>query len=285
MKTSNSLLDDLKSPYPLQPGHQKIFREQGRVHLPGVFRAETLVYFREVISRAVAKYASPSIPLEKRTTYDKAFLQVMNLWRRDSKVKLFAFSRKLARLAAELMGVSGIRLYHDQALYKEPGGGLTPWHADQYYWPLESDTTCTVWVPLQDTPLEMGPIAFAAGSHHHNFGRDLNIGDDSEEILRAALAKAGFPHVESRFRLGDVSFHGGWTFHHAGPNRTARMRAAMTVIYMEDGIRMIAPRNVHQEQDWERWLPGARVGEPIDSPVNPVLYRSKRANRPFPEVP
>ena len=58
----------------------------------------------------------------------------------------------------------GVRMYHDQALYKEAGGGITPWHADQYYWPLETDKTITAWIPLQATPLEMGPLEFSAGS-------------------------------------------------------------------------------------------------------------------------
>lgn len=42
-----------------------------------------------------------------------------------------------------------MRLYHDQALNKEPGGGYTPWHCDQYYWPVQSDKIVTAWVPLQ----------------------------------------------------------------------------------------------------------------------------------------
>ena len=58
-------------------------------------------------------------------------VQVMNLWERDADVRKFVFGTRLARVAAELMGVSGVRLYHDQALCKLPGGGPTPWHADQ----------------------------------------------------------------------------------------------------------------------------------------------------------
>ena len=47
--------------------------------------------------------------------------------------------------------VEGVRLYHDQALNKEPGGGYTPWHCDAYYWPVLSDKIVTAWVPLQVT--------------------------------------------------------------------------------------------------------------------------------------
>ena len=63
-----------------------------------------------------------------------------------------------------LLEVAGVRLYHDQALFKEAGGGHTPWHADQFYWPLATDRTVTAWVPLVDVPMEMGPLAFATGS-------------------------------------------------------------------------------------------------------------------------
>ena len=210
--------------------------------------------------------------MEERTTYEKAFLQVMNLWRERDAVRAFVFGRRLARVAAELVGVVGVRLYHDQALYKEPGGGHTPWHADQYYWPLATDRCCTAWVPLQDVPLEMGPLAFAAGSHRVEVGRDLPISDESEAEMARELERAALPHVEEPFALGDVSFHAGWTFHRAGANRTGRMRAVMTVIYMDAAMRLAAPKNANQQNDWDTWCPGAVVGETIATPLNPVLY-------------
>ena len=48
--------------------------------------------------------------------------------------------------------MEGVRLYHDQALNKDPGGGYTPWHCDGYYWPVQSDKIVTAWVPLQVPP-------------------------------------------------------------------------------------------------------------------------------------
>jgi ectoine hydroxylase-related dioxygenase (phytanoyl-CoA dioxygenase family) len=184
------------------------------------------------------------------------------------------FGRRLARIAAELLGVRGVRLYHDQALYKEAGGGFTPWHADQYYWPLASDLCCTAWLPLQDTPLEMGPLAFAPGSHRFEYGRDLRISDESEAAAGLALEHAGFSQQVEPFRLGDVSFHSGWTFHRAGENRTDRCREVMTVIYMDVDMRLAAPRNRNQEADREAWCPGTAVGERIETPLNPVLFES-----------
>jgi hypothetical protein len=64
----------------------------------------------------------------------------------------------MARIAAKLMDVDGVRLYHDQALYKEPIGGITPWHADEFYWPLSNDNTVAAWIPLLSIPLRWGPL-------------------------------------------------------------------------------------------------------------------------------
>jgi ectoine hydroxylase-related dioxygenase (phytanoyl-CoA dioxygenase family) len=178
----------------------------------------------------------------------------------------------LARIAAELLGVNGVRLYHDQSLYKESGGGHTPAHADQYYWPLASDRTVTAWIPLQAVPREMGPLAFYSGSHAEPFGRDLPISDESERRITAAMEAGGFLIVDDPFELGDVSFHLGWTFHRAGPNLTDLARSVMTIIYMDQSMRLVGEPRGNQKIDWERWCPGAVPGELIASPLNPVLY-------------
>ncbi len=265
---------DIDSPYALAPDRVAFYRENGFAKLKDVLSAGELRHFGREFTAKVVELNTLHLPMEERTTYQKAFLQVMNLWTKSAIVRQFVLGKRLARLAAELMGVRGVRLYHDQALYKEAHGGLTPWHADQYYWPLATDRCCTAWVPLQETPLEMGPVAFAPGSHRFEHGRDLEIGDESEAALGTALEKQAFGQFEEPFRLGEVSFHSGWTFHRAGVNRSDRCREVMTVIYMDADMRLAAPRNKNQVVDWETWCPGAVVGETIDTPLNPVLYEA-----------
>ena len=168
------------------------------------------------------------------------------------------------------MGCRGVRLYHDQALYKEPGGGITPWHADQYYFPVSNDNVVTIWVPLQNTPLEMGPLAFCEKSHRFQHGRDLEIGDESEITLKEALQQ--FTTNNSPYSLGDVSFHAGWTFHRAEPNTSTKPREVMTVIYMDEEMRLVEPKNKNQVIDMQELCPGVPIGEIIDSPLTPVIY-------------
>ena len=92
-------------------------------------------------------------------------------------------------------------------------------------------------------------------------------------MLRLMLLGRRFEEKSAEaYALGDVSFHAGWTFHRAGPNNTDQMRGVMTVIMMEDGIRLIEPQRQQHENDWHRWCPGAEIGEKVQSPLNPVIY-------------
>ncbi len=128
-------------------------------------------------------------------------------------------------------------------------------------------------ISLQDVPLDMGPVAFANGSHHdaeQGLARTLAIGDESEARLGELMAR--YEVDESPFALGDVSFHAGWTCHRAGPNRTDRTRAVFTIIYMDERIRLIEAEHDNHRADARMWLPGIAPGEIAASPLNPVLY-------------
>lgn len=248
------------------------FRRNGFARLKAVFTAVELKHYGAEITRLTLALNTQTRPIEDRSTYGKAFLQITNLWEHSGQAREFVFGKRLARIAAGLLEVEGARLYHDQSLMKEPGGGMTPAHADQFYWPLASDRSITAWVPLQAVPAEMGPIGFYAGSHGFELGRDLPISDESEARITAEMERQGFALIDDPFDFGEVSFHQGWTFHRAGPNRTKRPRSVMTIIYMDKGMRLKAPSNRNQQIDWDAWCPGARIGEVIETPKNPVLY-------------
>jgi len=269
---SQSILEFLETPYVLRQEQIDFYQKNRYIKLKEVLNQETLAYYNEVITEQVNQMNQEQTALEDRTTYGKAFLQLFNLWLENPSIKELIFSKRIAKIAADLMEVNGVRLYHDQALYKEAGGGITPWHADQYYWPLETDKTVTAWIPLQATPLEMGPLEFSAGSHTIVEGRELEIGDESEEFLQKKLRVTDFPHVIEPFDAGEISFHSGWVFHRAGANVTNTMRKVMTIIYMDQDMKLKNPENKNQIHDWNTWCPGAKIGEIINSPINPVLY-------------
>ncbi|MCE2733238.1 MAG: phytanoyl-CoA dioxygenase family protein [Chryseotalea sp.] len=269
---STAISSHLHQPYALSEEQINFYRENRFIKLKNVLNVETIQFFNDAITKQVNEMNEEHTALENRTTYGKAFLQLFNLWVKNPIVKELIFSKRLAKIASDLMEVDGVRLYHDQALFKESGGGITPWHADQYYWPLETDKTITAWIPLQETPLTMGPLEFSAGSHRIVEGRELEIGDESEQVIQNNLRVTDFKHVIEAFDIGEISFHSGWVFHRAGSNVSNEVRKVMTIIYMDKNMILKNPENKNQINDWNTWCPGAKVGEIINSPINPILY-------------
>jgi ectoine hydroxylase-related dioxygenase (phytanoyl-CoA dioxygenase family) len=272
--TPESVKAALDENYSVTPAQVKYFSENGFIKIKNIFEPAVIDYMNIVISKEVDRLNNQQIPLEERDTYGKAFLQIMNLWTHTSAVKDIVFSKKIAQIATGLMQTTGVRLYHDQALFKEPKGGHTPWHADQYYWPLDTENTVTAWIPLQATPLNYGPLEFSAGSNQLTAGRDKQISDESQAFLEAELKRHAFNHVVEPFDVGEISFHRGWLYHRAGPNVSGNMRKVMTMIYMDKDTVLKTPENHNQQADWDTWCPGATVGQIVNTPLNPVLYET-----------
>lgn len=224
------------------------FRNNGHVLVPGLLDKDECTAYRSAINDASYKYNTEKRKMEERDTYGKAFLQVMNLWEVDGAVRSFTLARRFAKVAAQLLDVPAVRLYHDQALYKEPGGGLTPWHQDQYYWPLDTAATITMWMPLVDITIDMGMLTFASGSHKEGAVKNVAISDESEKELNEHIANKGYSVSRpATMKAGDASWHFGWTLHSAPGNKSTITREVMTIIYYADGAKVTKPLNDHQE--------------------------------------
>lgn len=268
----------LDSPYTLHAADQKQFHDHGHVVLRGLASPDEVHAARARIQSAVdrlkheARDGAYQKPLADRDTYHKAFLQLENLWTRDESVRAFSLSRRFAGAAAALLGVERVRIYHDQALFKEPGGGHTPWHQDQYYWPLDTDQTVTLWMPLVDASIETGSLVFADGTHRMGPLANLAISDASETAFRDAVIERELPLRIYELRAGDATWHAGWTLHKAPGNASDRMREAMTVIYVADGARVSDWKTEKHPRERDKWMPGCEPGELVASPINPIVY-------------
>jgi ectoine hydroxylase-related dioxygenase (phytanoyl-CoA dioxygenase family) len=254
---------------------QKIgYRKDGHILLRGVADTACIAQYRPIIGDEVQRRNKQSLPLSERGTYGKAFIQISNIWEHSEQVRKFVLAKRFARIAADLMGVSGVRIYHDQALYKEPGGGHTPWHQDQIYWPLDTDNTITLWMPLVNIPEEVGSMTFVSGSHHRGYVSKLAISDESHKTLSEYIDNSGLPQLTyGAMSAGDATFHAGWTLHSAPGNPTGLMREVMTIIYVADEVRVLEPDTKARENDLRRWMPGRKPGDLVDTELNPLVYR------------
>ena len=271
---SVATLPDLTAGYDVPVEQVTEFQRKGHILLRGVASFEEVAAYRRPILAARERFGAERTPLEHRDTYGKAFLKGMNLWSKDEDVRRFVLAGRFAKIAADLLGVDGVRIYHDQALLKEPGGGITPWHQDQHYWPLDTDNTITMWMPLADITPEMGAMRFASGSHLDCYLGDIPISDHSERQFEEYIQSRGYKIAPGvAMKAGDATFHYGWTLHGAPVNDTDRTREVMTVIWYADGARVTEPDNFNRKRDLERWLPGLKPGDLAVSELNPLVFR------------
>ena len=270
-----STLPELESPYAVSDAQKSEYRKNGHIRLDGVASRQEVEAYREVVQETVEQLNAEEGPFKEREEfYSQAFLQQMNLWMHDEAAKRFTLAKRFAKIAANLMGVDGVRIYHDHAVFKVPDGRQTPWHQDHYYWPL-SDTCpmVTMWMPLVDVTADMGSMVFASESHRIGSLGAFPISDESEQVFKDYIEKHGLPVVETgAMKAGDATFHDSWALHSALGNQSGNMREVMTVIYMADNFRVSRAVNDYQQDDLARWLPGAKPGDLAATRLNPLVY-------------
>jgi len=115
------------------------YRENGYHIVPDLLSPSQLEQWRTIIfsavqDRAEKKYKFPTAHEEDHTNtdldyYDNVFTQRINLWKTHNSVKqlLLESGAVIGKIAAELEGIDCVRIWHDQALIKEPFANPTAW--------------------------------------------------------------------------------------------------------------------------------------------------------------
>jgi ectoine hydroxylase-related dioxygenase (phytanoyl-CoA dioxygenase family) len=258
------------------------FERDGFVVIPDLLSDEELDDYKERVTAAVkARTAGDDRPLAEKSRYQQSFLQCMNLWEDFEDIRPLTFHPRLGQAAAELLGVDAIRLWHDQALYKQAGGRPTDAHQDHPYWPIKETPSVTAWIPFEGSTLESGALGYLPGTHTIGLRKFVNIFfGDPEDILDDPEVKDIEP-VFLEVPKGSVAYHHGLTVHLAKPNTSERDRAVHTIIYFPDGSTRGYP---HPHFAVERG--GIEVGQPIASDVTPIVWpRPDGDLPPTPAVP
>ncbi len=263
-----ALQAELAAPYALADADRERFAADGYVKLPAVLSPGALALARDEIDRVAAAGDGPG---------PSGFLSMDQLWQGGSPVlEAFALAPRLGRLAADLLGVADVRLYHDNVLSKAAGCGRTPWHFDAHHFPIASREVVTSWLPVQPVPEPMGPLAFAVGRDAWRSADGVDFataGDGYDRGVGEAFRRDGVVVDDSPYALGDVSFHHSWCFHSARANGSTQPRTVVSDTYFADGAPLVAEPTM-VSGDWQRFMPGARPGERIDTPLNPIVSRA-----------
>ena len=254
------------------------YRRDGFVHIPDLLPAAEMPELAAAVDAAVAKRKTHDTrTLEDKSPYEQSFIQCQYLWEDFPAVRPLMFHPALGAALGALLGAERVRLWHDQALYKEPGGRETDAHQDHAYWPIAEADTITAWIPLTEIDDESGCMGYVPGSHLGEVEFVDIFGEPGSGAALVARQKAAPVWVPCK--PGDVIFHHGRAVHLAKPNRSGRMRRVYTGIYFKDGCTRGTNRP-HPSVDRDD-IP---VGGVIDGAATPVVWPQVGANYPTPGV-
>ena len=263
---------ELNGSYEISKEQKNFYEENGFVLLKEVLSLEEVNEYRKIIDKVVDDLTShDKRSLEEKTPYEREFLQCSHLWREFPEVRNFTLSKRLGSIASQLLNSDHVRLWHDQALYKVPGGAATEPHQDIAYWPMIEKNGGTIWLALDEVKVEMGAMNFIPGSHREEFFSYNNRIEDSIEgksdLLTRAKEKIKTEPVSYNLKPGDATFHHALTIHYTGKNQTEKTRKGMTIIYFADGVRFDGNSPAADHHCAE----GSVDGEPIATKWNPII--------------
>jgi ectoine hydroxylase-related dioxygenase (phytanoyl-CoA dioxygenase family) len=254
------------------------FERNGFTVVPDLLTDDELDRYGRFVTDAVAERTrDDDVPLEEKSRYQQSFVQCMNLWEDAPGVRPLTFHPRLGQAAAELLRVPAVRLWHDQALYKQPGGRSTDAHQDHPYWPIKETSSVTAWIPFEGSTLASGALGYLPGTHTIGLRKFVNIFEGEPEDILADPEVGGIEPVFVEVPKGAVAFHHGLTIHLATANTTDRDRAVHTVIYFPDGSTRGYP---YPHFAVERG--GIEVGQAIASDVTPIAWPRPPGDLPDP---
>ena len=257
------------------------YRANGFIIIENFLSPEELEHWRKAVDTAVEERAGIKIPGKNIKTgeadginedsdyFAKVFDQLLNLWQTNETVKEMMIDQRIGKMAAQLSGANGIRIWHDQALIKRPWANPTAWHLDTPFWSFSDRRAISIWVALDDATLENGCLFFIPGSHNITGFDKITIGRNMDGVFDKYPRLRNSKPVAAPMKAGSCSFHNGLTVHGANANMTSGSRRAMTCAYMPDGNVFNGEPNILPDA----YVDSLQVGDLLNNDdLNPLIY-------------
>lgn len=265
------------------------FQEKGWVVVPELLTEDEWQLFtnefeRHHRQRRPTSYEGPKAYVGGKANVELDAVQAM--WEDSEVLRSLAFHPKVARAAAGLLGVPGVRVLQDQANTKPPGGGPTHVHQDHPYLPISEPLTVAAWVPLCEggSREENGRMGYVSGSHRcglkylpflnpgtKGFPSGMQEWAQGRSILEHPLLQTleqgpapTFVSVPPRA----VAFHHGLCLHTSVPNNTDLWRHAFTTTYVADGCHVGSVMGIENKENAVHYVQraGLKHGDLIAGP-------------------
>ncbi|MDC0196481.1 phytanoyl-CoA dioxygenase family protein [Gammaproteobacteria bacterium] len=268
--SNGKIENELNEPYHLTDDHCLAFQRDGFVKLQNVLSGGAVVRLRQELLKLLNKTFEVSLD----GGANNRFLSLEMMWMGNALIKSYVLSPRIAKISADLLGVKSVRLYHDNALAKQPGCGRTPWHCDDHHFPLATQNVVTAWIPAQPIPPVMGPLAFAKPLSVFELVKDIDFNKFDTSYDKKVAEVFHFNNVkieDGPFAVGEVSFHHNRCFHTAAGNRTTHSRIVLANTFFESGARVVEKPTM-VSGDWQKFIPGVDPGCIAASELNPVCW-------------
>lgn len=209
------------------------YRQDGFIRVRQVLDTDEVHRFRQALDEAV------TARMGKVVSSNAVFFQAVNLWESHPVLRELTFHPRVLAIVRALAGVP-LRLWHDQALIKPAGGKPTRYHQGQTNWSHDQrpdSHALTVWIALNDAPIERGCMGFIPGSHRHwNLPRQPDL-HDPRGLYALRPDFEWEANVRLPLRAGDLTVHHANTAHNAGPNETDEARYGFIIDFMDADTR------------------------------------------------
>ncbi len=156
-----------------------------------------------------------------------------------SRYQALVRSERILGLFARLLGGAATTFDHKWLRVMPPGfGGANP-HCDIVYMGGGTERLYTVWTPLGDVPLDMGPLMILPDAHRHPLVREVYGRGDAHSggyssfsgDARAAQRVIGTRWRTADFAAGDILLFGMYTMHASLRNNSDRFRFSTDTRY------------------------------------------------------
>ena len=238
----------------ITPHQIATYRTQGFIVIDDFLTPAELEHWRTVTMEAVQMRLADSAVENNRAIlnnqrdpdafYAQVFTQCLRLADIHPGMAKLIFDERLGAVAGALAQVDGIRIWHDQALFKPPYGNHTAFHFDNPFWSFYHRDALSIWVALDDATIANGCLWYLPGTHNEAAFQAVGIGENLGDIFKAYPQWTQIEAVPAPCKAGSAVFHNGLIAHGAGTNMTAHPRRAMTCAYMPDGSTFNGQKNV-----------------------------------------
>jgi ectoine hydroxylase-related dioxygenase (phytanoyl-CoA dioxygenase family) len=263
------------------PENIAFFRKYGYWLSPPLFTEMEIADLQSHHEQVVqGRYETDRPPLSRKPEpgHTSTLVQVNNAYWTDATIARVVLNERIGRIATNLAGTSGMRLWHDQLLYKPAQSGEDGhigWHQDAGYWACVDQVkyAVTAWVAVDEVNEENGCMEVVPGSHTWGFVKENHFHEKNlEDQSRRIEAATGKPFETTCCVLpaGGVSFHRSWTMHGSRSNRSHQPRRSIAIHMIPDGARYVAGQGDGHSSNT---LLQPQDGDPYAGPYFPVLYR------------